>query len=218
MLNCGDFLFSLSVQVISYLDHTSFIFTAQCPFLTAYDVFHHLSDSCKLTLDPNTANPHLSLSEGNTAVSSGNEVQPYCDHPERFDYWPQLLCKEGFRGRCYWEVDWSGSDGVFMAVSYAAISRKGRAVESVFGCNNQSWRLFCSPSSYSFKHNNEEITIRKRSNSTTVGVYVDYRAGTLSFYWVSDKMTLLHRVQTMFTHPLYAGFLIHPGSVIKLSH
>ncbi|CAB1414166.1 unnamed protein product [Pleuronectes platessa] len=40
-----------------------------------------------------------------------------------------------------------------------------------------------------------------------VGVYLDHSAGVLSFYSVSDTMTLLHRVQTTFTQPLYAGVL-----------
>ncbi|XP_036452732.1 tripartite motif-containing protein 16-like [Colossoma macropomum] len=177
-----------------------------------------LEYSCELTLDPNTANRHLHLSEWNSVVTCSNSDQSYPDHLERFDYWPQMLCKEAFCGRCYWEVEWSGRDGVFMAVSYDGISRKGRAAESVFGCNDQSWRLSCFPSGYSFWHNNKERKIRRDASSSRIGVYVDHRAGTLSFYSVSDTMTLLHRVQTTFTQPLHAGFLVHPGSTIKLSH
>ncbi|PWA23285.1 hypothetical protein CCH79_00021028, partial [Gambusia affinis] len=41
--------------------------------------------------------------------------------------------------------------------------------------------------------------------SSRVGVYLDHRAGILSFYSVSETMTLLHRVQTRFTEPLLAG-------------
>ncbi|KAI3374195.1 hypothetical protein L3Q82_006059 [Scortum barcoo] len=41
--------------------------------------------------------------------------------------------------------------------------------------------------------------------SSRVGVYLDHRAGILSFYSISETMTLLHRVQTTFTQPLYAG-------------
>uniref|UniRef100_A0A0E9Y1R6 B30.2/SPRY domain-containing protein n=2 Tax=Anguilla anguilla TaxID=7936 RepID=A0A0E9Y1R6_ANGAN len=47
-------------------------------------------------------------------------------------------------------------------------------------------------------------------------MYLDHRAGTLSFYSVSDTMTLLHRVQTTFTQPLYPGFAVNFGSSLKL--
>ncbi|KAG9332000.1 hypothetical protein JZ751_016276, partial [Albula glossodonta] len=74
-------------------------------------------DSCQLTLDPNTAHRNLRLSEGNREVKYVEETQPYPDHPERFDCWEQVLCREGLSGRCYWEAEWSG-DGVVIAVSY----------------------------------------------------------------------------------------------------
>ncbi|XP_058247413.1 tripartite motif-containing protein 16-like [Hemibagrus wyckioides] len=160
---------------------------------------------CDLTLDPNTTHPHLILSEKNRVVRDSGRNQQYSDHPERFDYWPQVLCKESVCGRCYWEVEWSGVKGVSLSVSYKDISRKGPGNKCVFGCNNQSWSLWCSSSSLSFHHNNIKTDLRVPSSSR-IGVYVDHSAGTLSFYSVSDTMKLLHRVHTTFTQPLYAGF------------
>ena len=66
------------------------------------------ADACELTLDPNTANRELSLSEENRKVTRRREEQPYPDHPERFEYRSQVLCREGLSGRCYWEAEWSG--------------------------------------------------------------------------------------------------------------
>uniref|UniRef100_A0AAR2LDR5 NACHT domain-containing protein n=1 Tax=Pygocentrus nattereri TaxID=42514 RepID=A0AAR2LDR5_PYGNA len=77
-----------------------------------------------LTLDPNTMNSRLSLSEGNRKVERVGEDQPYPDHPDRFDYYPQVLCVESLTGRCYWEVQWSGY-GADISVSYRGIRRKG---------------------------------------------------------------------------------------------
>ncbi|XP_053095630.1 E3 ubiquitin/ISG15 ligase TRIM25-like [Pangasianodon hypophthalmus] len=162
---------------------------------------------CYLTLDPNTVHRRLILSEQNRSVTCSGAEQQYCDHPERFNFWEQVLCKESVCGRCYWEVEWSSKKWVYISVSYKELSRKEKGNECGFGRNSQSWSLECSPSSVSFWHNDIKTVVRG-SVSSRIGVYVDHSAGTLSFYSVSDTMTLLHRVQTTFTHPLYAGFYI----------
>ncbi|XP_060753875.1 NLR family CARD domain-containing protein 3-like [Neoarius graeffei] len=167
--------------------------------------------SCYLTLDPNTAHPELILSEKNRAVTRSGTQQRYSDHPERFDCWPQVLCKESVCGRCYWEVEWRGA--VFISVSYKEISRKGRGYESVFGLNSQSWGLVCFSSSVCFQNNRTRTY--KVLLSPRIGVYVDHSAGTLSFYSVSDTMRLLYRSHTTFTQPLYTGVGLAPDSSVR---
>nr|XP_046208278.1 tripartite motif-containing protein 16-like isoform X1 [Oncorhynchus gorbuscha] len=173
-----------------------------------------LQYSCQLTLDPNTAGTQLSLSEGNRKVTYTDQVQPYPGHPDRFTNYYQVLCREGLSGRCYWEVEWSG-ECFDIAVSYKDISRTERA--SGFGLNDKSWSLECSSDGYCFIHNNVE-TKASGPQSSRVGVYLDHKAGTLSFYRVSDTMTLLHSVQTTFTQPLYPGFYLFFGTaeLVKL--
>uniref|UniRef100_A0A673X900 Tripartite motif-containing protein 16-like n=1 Tax=Salmo trutta TaxID=8032 RepID=A0A673X900_SALTR len=172
-----------------------------------------LQYSCQLTLDPNTACTYLSLSEGNRKVTYTDQVQPYPDHPDRFtNYW-QVLCREGLSGRCYWEVEWSG-EWVYTAVSYKDISRTERG--GGFGYNNKSWSLLYYRGGYCFRHNNVKTKV-SGPQSSRVGVYLDHKAGTLSFYSVSDTMTLLHRVQTTFTQPLYPGvWLTGTVELVKL--
>ncbi|KAG7477492.1 hypothetical protein MATL_G00070180 [Megalops atlanticus] len=64
--------------------------------------------ACQLTLDPNTAHRKLSLSEGDRKVTWRPEQQPCPDHPDRFEFVEQLLCRESLCGtRCYWEAEWS---------------------------------------------------------------------------------------------------------------
>ncbi|XP_073704822.1 tripartite motif-containing protein 16-like [Garra rufa] len=176
--------------------------------------FMHYYHQC--TLDSESVHKHLYLSEENKVAACTGTLQPYPDHPDRFDAWPQVLCRESVCGRSYWEVEWSGTQGVGISVSYKSISRKGRGTECKFGCNDQSWRLFCCPSAYLFSHNNKKSVLPEVSNSSKIGVYVDHRAGILSFYNVSDTMTLIHRIQTTFTQPLYPGFGITPDSSVKL--
>ncbi|XP_026065944.1 NACHT, LRR and PYD domains-containing protein 12-like isoform X2 [Carassius auratus] len=183
---------------------------------------------CFLTLDPNTAHTQLSLSEENREVTLVMEKQSYPDHPDRFNECPQVLCRESVCGRCYWEIECSGKY-VCISLSYKSISRKGWGYECWFGRNNQSWSLICSSSSYSFRHNNIEtvLPVNPTSRRTGVydnvnirrtGVYVDHRAGTLSFYSVSrNTMSLIHTVHTTFTQPLYPGFRVYyTGSSVKL--
>ncbi|XP_063050727.1 tripartite motif-containing protein 16-like [Engraulis encrasicolus] len=173
-----------------------------------------LQYSGHFTLDPNTAYHFLHLSEGNRRVECRPGAQSYPDHPDRFDYYPQVLCREGVSARCYWEVEWSGEVGI--AVSYKSISRKGDGDECRFGRNDQSWSLGLTDWSSSFWHNNEETELPLVASSR-IGVYVDHRAGTLAFYSISgDTMTLLHRVHTTFTHTLYPGFGLDAESSVKL--
>ncbi len=140
--------------------------------------------------------------------------QSYADHPDRFN--AEVLCRESVSGRCYWEIEWSGRE-VRTSVSFKSISRKGRSNECRFGCNDQSWSLFCSSPGYSFWHNNIRTDLPVKSISSRIGVYVDHSAGTLSFYSVSDTMSLIHRVQTTYTQPLYPGMGVgYHGSSVKL--
>ncbi|XP_053196536.1 tripartite motif-containing protein 16-like [Scomber japonicus] len=165
-----------------------------------------LKYSCEITLDPNTVYTYLFLSEGNRKVEFTSQQQSYSSHPDRFTGWYQVLSRESLTGRCYWEVVWRGT-GVHVAVAYKNISRAGWAKESGFGRNDKSWALHCDTYNYHFLFNNIKTRV-SGPRSCRVGVYLDHRAGILSFYSINETMTLLHRVQTAFTQPLHAGFLV----------
>ncbi|CAL8290705.1 unnamed protein product [Lota lota] len=192
--------------------------------------------ACELTLDPNTAHRQLSLSEDNRKMTRVGEDQSYPDHPERFDFWPQVLCREGLTGRCYWEVEREGR--VVIGVTYRGITRRGGGHDSELGRNNKSWSLYCDDDCYSARYNGSETFIRlphPRSNrnrhtsppagSNRVGVYLDRPAGTLSFYRVSpdvggssDTLTHIHTFQSTFTQEdLLPGFwLWRDGDSVSL--
>ncbi|XP_023252468.1 tripartite motif-containing protein 16-like protein [Seriola lalandi dorsalis] len=162
-----------------------------------------LKYSQEITLDPNTANTNLLLSEGNRKATLIKKEESYSSHPDRFIRWCQVLSRESLTGRCYWEVEWRG-EGVDVAVAYKSISRTRSSSESGFGHNDKSWALNCNQNGYRFFYNKIKTPV-SGPQSSRVGVYLDHRAGVLSFYSVSETMTLLHRVQTTFTQPLYAG-------------
>ncbi|XP_034018944.1 NLR family CARD domain-containing protein 3-like isoform X1 [Thalassophryne amazonica] len=162
---------------------------------------------CELSLDPNSANRKLKLSNNNTKVEHVDEDQSYPDHPDRFDLCPQVLSTTGLTGRCYWEVEWRRN--VFISVTYRRIRRKGDSLDCWFGRNDQSWSLMCSDGfCYSVCHNNRQTVLPlSPSSSHRVSVFVDCPAGTLSFYDVSsDSLIHIHTFCCTFTEPLCAGF------------
>ncbi|XP_040925843.1 NACHT, LRR and PYD domains-containing protein 14-like isoform X2 [Betta splendens] len=176
---------------------------------------------CKLAVDTNTLNRKLQLSDNNMKVSWVEEDQSYPDHPDRFDSKLQLLCSNDLTGRrCYWEVEWTGT--VYLSVSYKGISRRGNKEDCWFGGNDQSWSVICyEDGRYYIWHNNKGANITPPSSSPVsnrVSVYVDYPAGTVSFYSViSDKPIHLHTFSNRFTEPLYPGFGVwYPGSSVSL--
>ncbi|XP_047241046.1 tripartite motif-containing protein 16-like [Girardinichthys multiradiatus] len=161
----------------------------------------------EITLDPNTANRNMLLAEGERKVILMEEQQFYPDHPDRFTGWFQALSRESLTGLCYWDVEWR-REGVAVAVSYKNIRRAGGSKECLFGANDKSWSLCCNTNSYTFYHNNIKTPV-SGPVSSRIGVFLDHRAGILSFYSVSRTMTLLHRVQTTFTQPLHAGVWLY---------
>ncbi|XP_030609763.1 tripartite motif-containing protein 16-like [Archocentrus centrarchus] len=175
-----------------------------------------LKYSREITLDPNTAHREIVLSRRNRKARQTKQQQSYPDHPDRFTFYDQVLSRESLTGRCYWEVEWRGS-GIEVAVTYKNISRVGNSRECLLGYNNNSWALLCVKNRYDFFHNSV-CTDLSGPWSSRVGVYLDHRAGILSFYSISETMTLLHRVQTTFTQPLYAGLWLYfcPGATAEL--
>ncbi|XP_075946224.1 NACHT, LRR and PYD domains-containing protein 3-like [Anarhichas minor] len=181
---------------------------------------------CELTLDTNTVHRELKLSDNNRKVTLVKEDQSYPDHPDRFVYWKQLLCRTGLTGRCYWEVEWRG--GVNISVSYKGIRRRGSSRDCMFGWNDQSWSLECSDGGYSVTHNKKGTHFTSSTSTTSsssssspsgrVAVYVDCPAGSLSFYRVSsDTLIHLHTFNTTFTEPLYPGFRFWTWCVSSVS-
>uniref|UniRef100_A0A3P9D6I5 B30.2/SPRY domain-containing protein n=1 Tax=Maylandia zebra TaxID=106582 RepID=A0A3P9D6I5_9CICH len=177
------------------------------------------SDSCQLTIDTNTVHTKLRLFDNNRKVARVEEIQSYPDHPDRFDVYPQFLCRNGLTGRCYWEVEWRGN--IYISVSYRQIGRKGNSEDCLFGHNDQSWSLHCAGDGPRCVWQNKRYTsissFSSSSVSNRVAVYVDCPAGTLSFYRVSsDTLIHLHTFNTTFTQTLYPGFRFNPGSSVTL--
>lgn len=181
------------------------------------------TDACDLTLDPNTVNEHLLLSECKKEVHFTKEKQPYPDHPERFDQVYQVMCREGLTGRCYWEVDFERLPDI--GVAYKSLKRKGDQ-DTEIEFSDKAWCFSMMLwSGYTFHHKNVKtfihapisdvkafLTRRKR-----LGVFLDWPAGILSFYSLSGgRKTLLHTFLTTFTEPLYPTFALYVSNWLNL--
>uniref|UniRef100_A0AAZ3PB61 Uncharacterized protein n=1 Tax=Oncorhynchus tshawytscha TaxID=74940 RepID=A0AAZ3PB61_ONCTS len=176
--------------------------------------------ACALTLDPNTAHKTLSLSNNGRTVTWEEDDRLCLPHTERFNDCPQVLCREGLTGCCYWEAECSGK-GFHVGVAYKHMSRVGKGRNCLLGYNDKSWSLrllnhgFLKLSAW---HNNEHTVIPAPSSSTDrVGVYLNSSQGILSFYLVySDTLTHLHTFQSTFTEPLYPAFTVNDYSSVSL--
>ncbi|XP_029914819.1 NACHT, LRR and PYD domains-containing protein 12-like isoform X2 [Myripristis murdjan] len=170
--------------------------------------------ACDLTLDPNTAGRNLILLDENKMVQYVREEQPHPPHSDRFDT-QQVLCNEGLIGHHYWEVEcYFGED---IGVAYKSIARTGDCSEEFnLGENEKSWCLSMQDGG-SFKHNGSSVRFCDIVRSSTIGVYLDWPAGILSFFEVSsDTLTHLYTAHTTFTEPVHPAFSVDTDGSMSL--
>ncbi|XP_029025228.1 tripartite motif-containing protein 16-like isoform X2 [Betta splendens] len=203
---------SISIQSVSYFDHMLAAVAAATDKIQ--DVLNEewtwsefLQYSQQMTLDPNTAHTQLMLFKGNRKATVMKNTLVHPHHPDRFIKHQQVLGAHSLTGRHYWEVQMKQNKfRTTVAVTYKNSSRTQS--ESAFGDNNRSWALVLLDNRFKIMHNGNVLFI-PGPPSSRIGVFLDHGAGTLSFYRVSDTMTLLQRVQTTFTEPLYAGLSVY---------
>ncbi|XP_062234470.1 stonustoxin subunit beta-like [Platichthys flesus] len=172
----------------------------------------------KLSLDDKTANKTLWITEGGTKVARMTDdlTCPVLDRPERYEYSPQVLCKEGILGfRGYWEVGFSG--WVVVGTAFERAGRRNTDGSCGLGENEGSWGLGWSGSSYHFWHKGQNVEIKGIPQCSVIGVYLDQPAGILNFYAVEEvkegeegaggkEVRPLHQVRSTFEEKMIPGF------------
>ncbi|XP_020772912.2 E3 ubiquitin/ISG15 ligase TRIM25-like [Boleophthalmus pectinirostris] len=180
-----------------------------------------LSYAYSITLDPNTVHPLLSLSAEDNIVRYMNSEQEHPENPDRFTDFAQVLSKEILTGRCYVEVKGRCEDYFSVVVAYKDIRREGAFDDCSFGSNTMSWALDCYSDGYVFWHNKVSNTFTA-SPSNKVGIFVDSDAGIVSFYSVTQEVSLIHTVHITFTQPLLAGIWLKDvadcAEICNISH
>ncbi|XP_062397630.1 E3 ubiquitin-protein ligase TRIM39-like [Sardina pilchardus] len=182
--------------------------------VTRRDLLKH---ACFLSLDPETCNPLLQLSDVNRKAMWVDRRQRRPSLPKTFDHWEQVLCVEGLvGGLCYWEVEWRGK-GVFIGVALEGLCRKGKGLECGLGRNASSWSLHCTDRQYTAWHNDIEHEITTKSFSPRIGVFLDQLDGTLTFYSISNTVTELYMFKAQNLRGLlFPGFGVGRESSVKL--
>ncbi|KAE8577927.1 hypothetical protein XENTR_v10023187 [Xenopus tropicalis] len=160
-------------------------------------------EATDLVLDINTASDYVALSEDRKTASGSETALCYPHTPERFIEYAQVLSSRSFpSGRHYWEVEGSESGEWDVGAAYPSIEREGD--DSSFGDNIKSWSL---------RRLNDKFTVVHDSIKTPVSpscrrfrISLDYEAGHLSFYELSEPIRHLHTFTASFTEPLHPAF------------
>ncbi|XP_073167561.1 butyrophilin subfamily 1 member A1-like isoform X7 [Lepidochelys kempii] len=148
-----------------------------------------------VTLDPDTANPYLVLSGDRKRVSDGDRRQDLPDNPERFDYCVCVLGAEGFAGgRRYWEVGVGDKTRWILGVCRESVSRKGRVALSPGNGYWAVWQWYGGYAALTSPSTPLPVSVRP----SRVGIFLDYEAGEVSFYNVTDGSRLFTFTGTFF--------------------
>ncbi|XP_023377772.1 erythroid membrane-associated protein isoform X3 [Pteropus vampyrus] len=163
-----------------------------------------------VTLDPDTAHPKLILSEDCRCVKLGDRRQPVPDNPQRFDFVVSVLGSECFMAGChYWEVYVGDKTKWILGVCSESVSRKGKVTASPA---NGHWLVRRSRGNEYEALTSPQTSFRLKEPPCCVGIFLDYEAGVISFYNVTDKSHIFTFTHT-FSGPLRPFFepCLHDG-------
>ncbi|XP_017328574.1 E3 ubiquitin-protein ligase TRIM39 [Ictalurus punctatus] len=157
-----------------------------------------------VTLDPDTANPSLTLTNDGKEVTCENIIKKLPDNPERFDRCICVLGKEGFSsGRFYYEVQVRGKTKWDLGVVRESINRKGE----ITACpENGFWSVSWHNKTEYEALDSPPIPLSLKQAPQKVGVFVDYEEGLISFYDVEAKSHIYSFTGQSFTEKLYPFF------------
>uniref|UniRef100_A0A803K4F4 Uncharacterized protein n=1 Tax=Xenopus tropicalis TaxID=8364 RepID=A0A803K4F4_XENTR len=165
-------------------------------------------EATDLVLDIETAGSHVVVSGDGKSASYSPTAQHYPQSPERFQE-PQALSTSSFpSGRHYWDVEGSESGEWRVGVAYPSIERRG--YQSWIGDNNKSWCLYrWQDNSYSVMHDRKWNDLPHTPSCSRIRISLDYKAGFVSFYELSEPIRHLHTFTASFTEGYFILYIIY---------
>uniref|UniRef100_A0A668AFE7 Uncharacterized protein n=1 Tax=Myripristis murdjan TaxID=586833 RepID=A0A668AFE7_9TELE len=157
-----------------------------------------------VTLDPDTANPKLILSDDGKQVKHGDVRKNLPDNPERFSSCPCVLGKQSFSsGRFYYEVQVKGKTKWNLGVASGLIERK----ENIpLRPKNGFWTIWLRNKNEYEALADSDVCLSLKSPPQKVGVFVDYEEGLVSFYDVDAAALIYSFTDCGFTEKLLPYF------------
>uniref|UniRef100_A0A672KHY0 Bloodthirsty-related gene family, member 31 n=1 Tax=Sinocyclocheilus grahami TaxID=75366 RepID=A0A672KHY0_SINGR len=159
--------------------------------ITIYDAIYspEVLEQCaqylEVTLDPDTANRYLILSDDGKQVSLGDIKQDVPENPKRFDVGLCVLAKQGFSsGRFYYEVQVKGKTEWSLGVARESINRKGKFIYTPV---NGFWAVILRNDNQYTACESPMLSFSLKVKPEIVGVFVDYEEGLVSFYDVGSR-------------------------------
>uniref|UniRef100_UPI003753E7DB E3 ubiquitin-protein ligase TRIM21 n=1 Tax=Mus musculus TaxID=10090 RepID=UPI003753E7DB len=165
---------------------------------------HHHHHMVHITLDRNTANSWLIISKDRRQVRMGDTHQNVSDNKERFSNYPMVLGAQRFSsGKMYWEVDVTQKEAWDLGVCRDSVQRKGQFSLSP---ENGFWTIWLWQDSYE-AGTSPQTTLHIQVPPCQIGIFVDYEAGVVSFYNITDHGSLIYTFsECVFAGPLRPFF------------
>ncbi|XP_056093398.1 E3 ubiquitin-protein ligase TRIM39-like [Rhinichthys klamathensis goyatoka] len=158
-----------------------------------------------VTLDPDTADPRLILSDDGKQVSYGGIEQDVPENPKRFDKSYSVLAKQGFSsGRFYYEVQVKGKIQWDLGVVRESINRKEEDI--ALSPEDGVWTVILMNENQYIACESTFVSLSLRETPEKVGVFVDYEEGLVSFYDVESRSHIYSFTGQTFTEKLYPFF------------
>ncbi|XP_007534668.1 butyrophilin subfamily 1 member A1-like [Erinaceus europaeus] len=158
-----------------------------------------------VTLDPDTAHPHLFLYEDSKSVRLEDSRQKLPDKLERFDSWPCVLGRETFTsGRHYWEVEVGDRTDWAIGVCRENVMKKGF---DPLTPENGFWAVELYGNGY-WALTSLRTPLLLAEPPHRVGVFLDYESGNISFHNMTDGSLIYNFLNASFSGPLRPLFCL----------
>lgn len=170
-----------------------------------------------LTFNTDTIHNFLRVTEDHRKLTNTSPWQhSYSDHPSRFEYWRQALTADSlYLGRHYTEAELRG-EGAHIGVTYKGIDPKGEQSSSCIRESEYSWCFGRNSKGFSVWHAGVETPL-EATDVTTVGVYIDFQQGCVSFCKVNGNLEVLHSYEVDILEPLYVvAWLSKKDNTVRL--